>query len=199
MARVSTLTRETLDRLLERLDPNRDRAGQEYEKLRTRLIRFFEWKQCPSPDQLTDETLDRLARRIQEGERIQKIAAFAWGVASNVLAEERKRPRDVHLDTTLPEPLVEDPRKTEADALDELAFSRRLEYQRQCLERLSPEDRALIIAYHQGRGRERIQRRRELAGDWGGVNALRIRAHRIRRWLVDCTRVLSIASAEPAS
>jgi hypothetical protein len=189
MARGFSLPPEALDTLLARLHPDRDHAAADYEALRARLIRFFEWKHSEAPDRLADETLDRVALRLLgEGEPIEKIGAFAHGVAANLCREQSQQPAQVSIETIIPPQLpVEDPRQIDKDAAAEGLRLRRLERQRRCLELLAPEDRNLITEYHRGRGRERMQARRALAIRIGiGMNALRIRVHRIRCWLMDC-------------
>ena len=50
-----------------------------------------------------------------------------------------------------------------------------------CLAALSDDDRRLLLAYHAGRGVERIARRAQLALELGvEPGALRVRAHRLR-------------------
>lgn len=39
------LTANAFTKLLNRLDADRERAGEEYEDLRLTLVRFFEWRQ----------------------------------------------------------------------------------------------------------------------------------------------------------
>jgi DNA-directed RNA polymerase specialized sigma24 family protein len=200
MARVSSLSPDALDMLLARFHPDRDLAAADYERCRARLVKFFEWKHCEGPDHLADETLDRVALRICSGERIDNLAAFIHGVAINVGHEHFHRPIEVPIEIEVLRHLpVEDPRQIEKDAVAELQRSQRLERQRRCLERLRPEERDLIAAYHVGRGRERIQARRALATRVGiGLNALRIRAHRIRSWLMTCVGTTErIAASSP--
>ena len=57
---------EGFDRLLAVLDPDRDEAGRRYDLFRRKLVRFFEWKGAPWPDELADETLDRFLLRLRE-------------------------------------------------------------------------------------------------------------------------------------
>lgn len=188
MARVTSVSPDALRLLLARLHQDLDRAAADYERLHGRLIRFFEWKHCPAPDQLADETLDRVALRLGDGERIVNIGAFVWGVAARVRQEQFQRPVEVSIEAGFPTRIpVEDPRQVERDASADLLRSRMLERQRRCLQLLAPQDRDLIMVYHRGRGIERIRARQALAKRIGiGINALRIRAHRIRSWLVNC-------------
>jgi hypothetical protein len=36
--------------------------------LRRSLVRFFDWRGAPYPDEAVDESLDRLSRRLAEGQ-----------------------------------------------------------------------------------------------------------------------------------
>ena len=49
------------DRLLARLDPDPGRAAVEFERLRRTLVKFFDWRNAPAPEDAADETLERLA------------------------------------------------------------------------------------------------------------------------------------------
>ena len=56
-----------------------------------------------------------------------------------------------------------------------------------CIERLSKENRDLLLRYHSPDGRVETDLRRALADELGiAPNALRIRVHRIRQGLKDC-------------
>src|SRR5262249_60796897 len=82
------LTSEAFSKLLAELSPDSEAAGEKYEELRGQLIKFFEWRGSLFPDQHADEALNRVARKIDEGERIEKsVTAFALGVARFVLLE----------------------------------------------------------------------------------------------------------------
>src|SRR5687767_9506003 len=78
--------------LLERLDADREAAGQKYEGLRRKLIKFFEWNRCGPVEDLADETLDRVARRLARDD-VEDVLRFAWGVAQYVRQESARRTR----------------------------------------------------------------------------------------------------------
>src|SRR5580692_9915969 len=82
------LTAATFDLLLTKLAPDPTQAGLRYEKLRTRLIAFFLRRMLPAPEDLADETINRLARRLFEGEQVASIEAYALGIARYVLKEQ---------------------------------------------------------------------------------------------------------------
>ena len=58
-----------------------------------------------------------------------------------------------------------------------------------CLEQLPPDNRDLVLRYYQQERKAKIEHRKSLATELGiAVNALRIRAHRIRLVLQRCVR-----------
>lgn len=168
--------RSGLERLLELLDPDPVKAAEEYEGLRTRLTRLFEWRGARDPDALVDETISRVARRLEDGVEIRASDPYRYfcGVAYMVFKEMlRERRRESKLDDPANWPqehfLPEEPEDPRMDVL------------RECLDALDGEQRELVLEYHRGEGRERIENRRAIAERLGiPLNALRIRVHRIR-------------------
>lgn len=67
-----------------------------------------------------------------------------------------------------------------------------------CLEQLLPENRDLVVRYYQQERQAKIDHRKMLASELGiAVNALRLRAHRIRLTLQRC--VLDCLDQQPAN
>ncbi len=87
----SYLSPDNFERFLAVLDPDRERAGTKYEQLRARLIRFFVSKGFSSAEELTDEVINRMIRRIETVEEIDDVNRFSYGVARNVLMESTKK------------------------------------------------------------------------------------------------------------
>ena len=57
-----------------------------------------------------------------------------------------------------------------------------------CLERLLPKNQALLVEYYQEDGRAKIEHRKAIASRHGiEMNGLRIRVHRIRSVVSECT------------
>ena len=176
-----SLTQQAFDKLLGAFSEDRDKAGEYYEAARRKLLRFFEWRAVESPDEYVDETLNRVARRIDEGQKIDNLMAYIAAVARLVLMEVVKaRPRSqFSLDD--PENKVQLARPEAVEPDD------RLECLDRCLESLPEESRTLIIDYYQEERRVKIDLRQELADRLQiPLNALRIRAHRIRLGLEKC-------------
>src|SRR5262245_20430567 len=63
-------TKEEFDCLLAYLSPDREEAGKEYETLRRKLIKLFQYRGCHSPEELADETINRIAKKIKQGAEI---------------------------------------------------------------------------------------------------------------------------------
>lgn len=61
-----TLTPRAFRRLLNWLDEGTDSGGQKYLEMRQRLVTYFDRKSCTTPDELADEVLNRIARRLEE-------------------------------------------------------------------------------------------------------------------------------------
>lgn len=177
---------ETFDRLLEWLDSDRDRAGERYEAIRRKLVKFFEWNGIAEATELADRTFDRVGRKLLEGglRETDDPSAFCQGVARNILKEHwadvsRRRRAEQHSGAgqSSGSPAAEDSRSME----------RRLVCLERCLSRLSAQSSELILAYYRGSRIEKIENRKALARRLGiPMNALWIRSHRLRMTLEQC-------------
>src|SRR5262245_61309060 len=87
-----TLNAESLAKFLACLDPDPDRAGARYESLRLTLMKFFDWRGAHFPEECADETINRVIRKIDEGESIRDVPTYCQGVARLVLLEKLKGP-----------------------------------------------------------------------------------------------------------
>jgi DNA-directed RNA polymerase specialized sigma24 family protein len=177
-----SLTQEAFDRLLASLGPDRDAAADRYLEIRRNLVRLFEWRGCPAPDEYADETMNRCARKIADGEEIRDVATYAIGVARMLVLESaRGRAREARPLDSVPEPhVLPDPLENDRQP--------RTECLTRCLSYLSAEDRDLILNYYQGEKSEKIKTRKGLTLRLGiGASALRMRALRLRERLQLCT------------
>ena len=174
-----SLTPAEFDALLAMLHPDRETAGQIYEGIRNRLMRLFEWRHCAHPEDLADETFNRVARKSAEGLALQRSDPYAYfcGVAHHVFQEAARRAmreeRVLMKGDWQPTP----PPEEEPDS--------RLEHLRQCLEILAADQRRLLLRYHEDT--QRIRSRKDLCDELGiPMNALRIRVHRLRKKVEAC-------------
>jgi len=168
------LSEQSFESLLHWLDPDRDRAGKRYEDIRCRLIKIFSSRGCAEPDYLADETINRVARRVEEIAKTYQgdPALYFYGVANKIHLEQLKKQK----------PLTRTPVVPAANDFEE-------EYI--CLERcigyLPVDSRDLVLQYYDHEQHAKVRKRQHLAERLGiGLNALRIRAHRTRLALRKC-------------
>ncbi|MBO0856944.1 MAG: RNA polymerase sigma factor [Chloracidobacterium sp.] len=195
------ITSEAFDRMLAELHPDSQRAGEQYEIIRRKLVKFFEWRGCAQAEECADETFDRVAQKIYEGTSIWANDPYSYfhGVALNVLREYLRRAEQtaktledaVHTQDLSPDPEVLLLRETE-----QMEKERLLECLNRCMQNLPPESLHLITKYHHGEESTNKERRKELAQLLGiPLNALRIRAYRIRASIQEC--VMKCLEREP--
>ena len=171
-------TQETFDLLLAWLDSDREQAGDKYERIRLRLIKIFECRGCADAEGLADEAIRRVESRVKEISLTYEgdPALYFYGVANKLHLEYPRRPHPQPLPTSLAVETPED-REAELECLD------------RCVGELSSANRDLVMRYYAQEKRAKIEDRKKLAVEIGiGINALRIRAHRIRLTLQLCVR-----------
>jgi DNA-directed RNA polymerase specialized sigma24 family protein len=192
-----TSTKDAFRQFLRWLDEGVESGGERYLEVRRRLVLYFDRKNCPTPDELADETLSRVARKLQEQGEITDLspAHYCYVTAKFVFLEHLRRPErkqtsleqlphssEARYARSMPEreDVVLEDREKLLDSLE------------RCLTQLSLEDRELILEYYRGEGRTKIESRRRLAERLRlSANALSIRACRIRSKVEECVRALS--------
>ncbi len=177
------LTQNAFRQLLDWLDEGANSDGNRYLEIRKRLVLYFDRKNCLTPDELADETLNRVARRIEEegGISTDTPAHYCYIVARFVLLEDLRRSPQKQLD----EHVVTFSDSTEQQQQAE----RRLQCLERCMAALDSDERSLIVSYYQGEQRSKIENRKAIALRLGvSINALSIRACRIRTKLEICMR-----------
>jgi DNA-directed RNA polymerase specialized sigma24 family protein len=172
------------------LDEGLDSGGQKYIEMRRRLVQYFERKNCPAPDDLADETLQRVSRRLsEEGEiRDTSPAHYCYIVAKFVFLEYRRSPGRVQVSLETVSNLRDvAPSIAAPPAVEEQGI--RLNCLEKCLQKLPSDHRDLILEYYRDERRSKIECRRRMAARLGvTMNALTIRACRIREKLEQCVR-----------
>lgn len=187
----NSLTPASFDSLLAHLGPDRESAGWVYLDLRRALFVFFAARGGASPDEMTDETLNRAARRLSEGERIttESPSSYFYGVARNVWRESLAK-GNVLLPLSDDTPVGEvqaTPYDLLLSAREQIEAEIKCECLEKCLAQLSPEDRELIISYYQFSGGAKVENRKRLAAHLGlSGNTLRQKAARLRSRLAEC-------------
>ena len=141
------------DRLLAWLDPDPDRAGQLYESIRWRLIAILASRGCHIPEELADDIIDRVARRVKDIEATYAgdKAIYFLGVMNNVHHEYLRRP-------PVPRLVAAGNDQVEVKEQTHVCLDR-------CLEKLSPHAREIIGQYYAADKSAKISLRKRSRGE----------------------------------
>lgn len=179
MFREKSLTSEDFDRLLAWLDSDRERAAQKYVHIRQSLTKILAWRGCSEAEDLTDETIDRVVKKVHLLAETYKgdPTLYFYGVAKRVRLEYLKS-LETRRAATAPPPAERDE--------DVEPLHRCLD---QCVQTLAAADQELVLTYYEKEGQAKIDFRKELAWRMGlEATALRVRMHRIRSALQKCIK-----------
>jgi DNA-directed RNA polymerase specialized sigma24 family protein len=174
------LTQDAFDKLLAALDPDRENAGKKYLEARINLARFFEWRGCPFPEEHADETINRVAKRVSEGEEILNPNGYFLGTARLLVLE-------IHKEQTKERHALGELVRADAPSYEFEELEPRVKCLEHCLASLSTENRELIMQYYQGEKGTKIENRKKLTDRFKvPINTLRMRALRLREKLQGC-------------
>lgn len=183
MARDSAVPTENFKEILAWLDPDREVAATMYVQLRHDLEKIFTFRGCADPEGLTDEVFDRVAKKVNEVRPtyVGDPRLYFRAVANNLIKENLKRAKT---QVSLEEPELREPTTTESD---EDKAEDMEECLRSCLQKLSAENRKLIVNYYAKEKQAKIDHRSELAQQLEiSVETLRVKVYRIRVSLQAC-------------
>lgn len=158
------------------LNTDRDIAARKYETIRAGLIRIFVSKTFSDAEDLADEALRRVTKRLPDirDSYVGEPARYFHGVARNLI-REKYRPKEISTDN-IPVVLIK-----VTNTSDEY------ECLLKCLKFLDPAKRDLILDYHVYEGHDKIAHHKIMAEELGiSEGALRGRAHQIRAKLEAC-------------
>jgi RNA polymerase sigma factor (sigma-70 family) len=178
------LTPEAFDRLLLWLAPDHEQAGERYEQIRSALTRRFHQLGCAESEDLANETIDRVAKKLPDIIATYKgdPTPYFFSVAYYVHLEYLRRPAIMQLEQSDPPPevLQTPPQVFDDDESVDACL-------RQCLEKLTQRSREMILMYYNGERQVKIRLRKELADRLGiKLTNLRLRAQKVRAELKKC-------------
>src|SRR5215216_1819232 len=132
-------TPQAFDRLLRWLDPDRDKAGARYEKIRHRLIRIFACKGCHDAEDLADHALDVVLAKtdwlIDNYDGNPEL--YFYAVAKKIFLERLKKK----------------PPPTPPPPPDKSEIERQFSCLEHCLQReLTQPERDLVLRYYENEG-----------------------------------------------
>jgi DNA-directed RNA polymerase specialized sigma24 family protein len=186
------LSAESFQRFLDWLGAGGRAQGEHYLEMRRRLVGYFDRKGCLDSNNLADETLNRVARRLEEEGTIEAAspAQYCYIVARFVFFEYLRRGDHAAVPfedatqpgATVPRTQIADEREAESEEA-----VKRFGCLEHCLATLPASDRELILAYYSGERSDKIEQRKQIARRLGlSPNALTIKACRIRARIEDC-------------
>lgn len=186
------LTPRSFQGLLSWLDEGANSDGQKYLEMRRRLVNYFDRKNLTNFEELADETLNRVARRLEEEGAIESNspAKYCYVVARFVLMEHLRKTQKEKVMVESIGRQQSGPTVARHHADHENAFKEKmLNCLETCTLQLDPVNYKIITRYYVGKERVKIENRRELAASLGiTMNALTIRACRLRDKLEGCVR-----------
>ncbi|MFN7929585.1 MAG: hypothetical protein U0Y68_16895 [Blastocatellia bacterium] len=187
------LAPEAFEQLLAALAPDRETAGEQYEQVRAALVLFFTFRGARDPHELTDETINRAAGRLQAGTIISTAnpVSYFYGIARNVWREMRARPLVTEaLESSTSHPaLTLNPQQMLEERENMALTERRLQCLGRCLQSLTAADRELLLAYYQGTGSNKIENRQALAAYFQiSLKTLRNKTSKLRGQLAECVK-----------
>ena len=166
-------THENFEKLLRWLEPDRDKAGEKYERIRLRVIRVFSSRGCYDADDLADKTINIVTLKIDKltENYVGDPALYFYAVAKKVYLESLKLKPPI----TPPRPDPEPDKEQLAQYLDD------------CMDQLLPAERDLVLRYHEFDKQAKIRNRKKLAEESQLTrNALRIKVCHIHARLRKC-------------
>ncbi len=173
--KTHVLEQAQFDQLLSWLDDDPEAAGLRYEQIRRRLITIFAARGCATPEELADETIDRVARRVPDiaNDYVGDQARYFFGVANNVHHEYLKRPPDPELPTA-----------SAKNEPDKETIHQCLE---RCLAKFSDAERQMILHYYSQQKKAKVDLHKQMAEEMGiTINTLRLRVLRMKEKLQPC-------------
>lgn len=189
-------TEEVFRKFLSWLDEGVDSDGQRYLDVRRRLELYFDRKNCVAPGELADETLNRVARKLEENGEITDVAPLRYCyitakyVFFETLGSEKRSPfyrpltnsNSGNLSGQSAALLKAGPATDQKEKIAACLKSN--------LKTLPTADQDLIVDYYSGRQRGRVERRTAQAARLGLTeNALSDRAYRVRQKLEECVQM----------
>jgi len=167
------------ERLLQWFGPDTVISANRYLEAHERLARWFYFKGCNRPEDLADEVVDRVAKKLPPP--CPDHIALLLGYARMVLLEYRRE--RIHFDEDC-DP-GEEPSRIQETALMEVR-ARCLD---DCLGRLGNVDKHLLLEYHQYEPGGKIKHRQAMAEvRHTTLNALRLKVSRLKDVIEECVK-----------
>ncbi len=179
-------TDPTFQALLDWLNPDRERAADDYVRLHRRLAKMFEARGCVTPEDCADETFVRVGSQLVQGKEIRtnNPVVYLDGVARHVLREQWSRPTQEYFEEVSPDKL---PQNHPSDLDEYSEKERRHTCLEDCLRDLPADSQMLLLEYYAEDKIRKIETRSRMAQRLGiAAGVLRNRIFKLRNSLRTC-------------
>lgn len=179
MLKNPEINQEDFENLLDWLDPNREAAAKKYEVIRLSLIKIFLVRKHFDAEYLADLVFDRVCRKLSEitSNYHGRKELYFYGVAKKVHLEAQHQVQNEELEIN----------RLSLENIDEKEADIYIQCLEKCLEKLSVDERKLVIGYYQNERGGKIDDRKELARKSGiSIDNLRIKLFRLRSEIKKC-------------
>lgn len=133
---------------------------ERFTAIRTRLIFFFEKRNCVDPEELADATLERVVQKL-DSEKVTDLERYSFGFAKKIFLEylRKKKATVAFLDEQKYRL-----QSTSGGGEDEAIIrERKLTCMEECLAHLKEHERAMLMEYYEFNGRLKLEQRRKMA------------------------------------
>lgn len=175
--------------LLAWLDPGLEHSARAYLNFHKRLTAVFSYQGCDAPEELADETLNRVARQLADGKEIGTDNRFAYlyGVARNIRSEYWRHWENRKREDFKPADAADGAVNSSYSSEETDDKEQRQRCLDECLNQLPPESRMLILEYYSEDKTEKIDTRDRMASRLGiASGVLRNRIYKLRNTLRPC-------------
>ena len=189
MTKQTPIGQDDFDKLLNWLSTDREKAGEEYENVRRGLVRLFQIKGCANPQDLADETINRVAAKLPQLDlsKNPKPIVIFHGFARNIYREEISPAGRIEQQLAGENDLEPPARKLFSQADESAARGR--ECLKVCFRNYEIFDRRLFVKYYCTKSSDRAQSRQMLAKEMNvTLNALQTKVYRMKLSLRDCIK-----------
>ncbi len=167
------LTQSNFEMLLKWLSEDREIAGYKYETIRFKIKKFFYAKGCTHAEELADETIDRVIKKIDflQKNYVGEPVLYFQGVARKVFLEYTRKVDENELP-----PNLADNRQLNNQEIENLYFC--LD---ESLKQIPADQRDFILEYYSGAKDDKIRRCRRVSQNQNiSPEAIRVQVHRIK-------------------
>lgn len=172
-------------------------TDEEFKKLRNPLLTYFAGRGLSPAEDFADEVILRVVTKISEGEVIENINKYAYGVAKFVCLEKYKEPKNISLDIT--GAIGNDRDDTAGRILDDLIVKPIVEEEsiqsaclKKCLKVIKTDKREMLMAFYETKDFDKthVDKRKEIADRYQmSIDTLYTNVCRIRKTVGDCTKL----------